>query len=180
MKGSLTQGRVGDSPTSSAMKRLNPIPTGAMKFPWCFSAASMNIVKTSWAVRIISIITPWALVVPPPSVVETASLPWNKACTIYAATMPATIWMTKRRTPRTIEMAPMRTMPTVTCFRISNGFRKQISTLARHAGRKVRDGLTAGLNNPPLMRKKTHAFTASENPKLKLIYSNSEGFFCAT
>lgn len=42
------------------------------------------------------------------------------------------------------------------------------------------DALTAGLNNPPLMRKKTHAFTASENPKLKLMYSNSEGFFCAT
>ena len=45
-------------PTSSAMKRLNPIPTGAMKLPWCFSAASMNIVKTSCAVRISSIITP--------------------------------------------------------------------------------------------------------------------------
>ena len=33
---------------------------------------------------------------------------------MYAATMPATIWMTKRRTPRTIVMAPIRTMPTVT------------------------------------------------------------------
>ena len=74
----------------------------------------------------------------------------------------------------------MRTMPTVTYFRVSHEFRIQISTLARRAGREVRDGLTAGLNNPPLMRKKTHAFTASENPKLKLIYSNSEGFFCAT
>ena len=40
--------------------------------------------------------------------------------------------------------------------------------------------LTAGLNKPPLIRKKTHALTASEKPKLKLIYSNSEGFFCAT
>ena len=47
-----------DLPTSSAMKRLNPMPTGAIKFPWCFSAASMKIVKTSWAVRIISIMTP--------------------------------------------------------------------------------------------------------------------------
>ena len=65
----------GDSPTSSAMKRLSPIPTGAMKFPWCFSAASMNIVNTSCAVRIISMMTPWAMVVPPPSVVETASSP---------------------------------------------------------------------------------------------------------
>lgn len=29
----VVQRLVGDSPTSSAMKRLNPIPTGAMKFP---------------------------------------------------------------------------------------------------------------------------------------------------
>ena len=101
-------------PTSSAMKRLSPIPTGAMKLPWCFSAASMNIVKTSCAVRISSIITPCAIVVPPPSSVETARSPWNRALTIYAATMPATVWMMKRRRPRTIEMAPMSTMPTVT------------------------------------------------------------------
>lgn len=40
--------------------------------------------------------------------------------------------------------------------------------------------LTAGLNKPPLILKKTQAFTASENPKLKLMYNNSEGFFCAT
>ena len=40
--------------------------------------------------------------------------------------------------------------------------------------------LTAGLNKPPLILKKTHALTVRENPKLKLIYSNSEGFFCAT
>lgn len=40
--------------------------------------------------------------------------------------------------------------------------------------------LTAGLNKPPLILKKTHALTASEKPKLKLIYSSSEGFFCAT
>ena len=36
---------------------------------------------------------------------------------MYAATMPATIWIMKRRMPRTIEMAPMRTMPTVTWIR---------------------------------------------------------------
>lgn len=39
---------------------------------------------------------------------------------------------------------------------------------------------TAGLNKPPLILKKTHALTASEKPKLKLMYSSSEGFFCAT
>lgn len=40
--------------------------------------------------------------------------------------------------------------------------------------------LTAGLNSPPLIRKKTHAFAARENPNAKLMYSSSEGFFCAT
>lgn len=38
--------------------------------------------------------------------------------------------------------------------------------------------LTAGLNSPPLIRKKTHALTASEKPKLKLIYSNWAGLLC--
>ena len=38
---------------------------------------------------------------------------------------------------------------------------------------------TAGLNNPPLIRKKTHALTASENPKHKLIYSSWAGLLPA-
>jgi hypothetical protein len=38
--------------------------------------------------------------------------------------------------------------------------------------------LTAGLKSPPLIRKNTHAFTARENPKARLIYSNCAGFFC--
>ncbi len=33
----------------------------------------------------------------------------------------------------------------------------------------------AGLNRPPLMRKKTHAFTAKENPKHKAIYNREAG-----
>ena len=40
--------------------------------------------------------------------------------------------------------------------------------------------LTAGLNKPPLILKKTHALTASEKPKLRLMYKSSDGFFCAT
>lgn len=40
--------------------------------------------------------------------------------------------------------------------------------------------LTAGLNNPPLMRKKTHAFVANAKPNERLIYKSWAGFFCWT
>lgn len=36
--------------------------------------------------------------------------------------------------------------------------------------------LTAGLNKPPLILKKTQALTAREKPKHKLMYSNCAGF----
>lgn len=54
---------------------------GAMKLPACFSAASMKIVKTSCAVRSISIKTPWAIVVVVARVVLTFSAPVNRAWT---------------------------------------------------------------------------------------------------
>jgi hypothetical protein len=41
--------------------------------------------------------------------------------------------------------------------------------LPRKHNRDVRS-LTAGLNNPPLILKKTHAFTARENPKQSATY----------
>lgn len=41
-------------------------------------------------------------------------------------------------------------------------------------------GLTAGLNSPPLILKKTHALTVKEKPNDRLIYNNCEGFFCTT
>lgn len=37
-------------------------------------------------------------------------------------------------------------------------------------------GLTAGLNNPPVMRKKTQAFTASEKPKARAMKSKLDVF----
>lgn len=33
----------------------------------------------------------------------------------------------------------------------------------------------AGLKSPPLIRKKTHAFTAREKPKLRLMYKSDAG-----
>jgi len=36
------------------------------------------------------------------------------------------------------------------------------------------------LKRPPLILKKTHALTANENPKLKLMYNNCAGFFWTT
>ena len=77
-----------------------------------------------------------------------------------------------------MEMAPIRTMPTVTLGHISL-FPGCCQWLAR-GGFRGQWSPTAGLNRPPLILKKTHALTASEKPKLKLICNNSEGFFCAT
>lgn len=39
--------------------------------------------------------------------------------------------------------------------------------------------LTAGLNKPPLIRKKTQALTANEKPNASAIYSNCDGVDCA-
>ena len=68
-------------PTSSATNNASPIPTGATKFPVCFSAASIKIVKTSSVVKSISIRTACALVVVAKGVVETVSSPVNSALT---------------------------------------------------------------------------------------------------
>lgn len=70
-------------PVSSQLKSASPIPTGAMKFPTCFSAANMKIVKTRTEVRSISIITPCAIVVVSDRVVATLRSPVNSACTTY-------------------------------------------------------------------------------------------------
>lgn len=42
------------TPANSATNRARPMPSGAMKVPLCFSAASMKMVSTSSAVRNIS------------------------------------------------------------------------------------------------------------------------------
>ena len=45
-------------PASSATKRARPMPTGAMNVALVFSAASINTVKTSSAVKNISMKSP--------------------------------------------------------------------------------------------------------------------------
>lgn len=89
-----------DLPVSSAMNNDNPIPTGAMKVPLCFSAASMKIVKTSSAVRNISMKRPCVTDVPPDRLVRTVKGPGKSADTMAAAVMPPRIWETARKRPR--------------------------------------------------------------------------------
>lgn len=76
---------------SSAMKRDSPMPTGAMNVPLCFSAASMKMVKTSRAVRNISMKSPWTTLVPPPRPVRTVKGPGRRADKIAAAVIPPSI-----------------------------------------------------------------------------------------
>lgn len=101
-------------PVNSATKSASPIPTGAMKLPVCFSAASMKMVKTRDMVKSISMITPCAIDVVALSSVLTFRPPVNSPLTIAAAAMAATICVTKRSAARTMSMAPIRYIPTVT------------------------------------------------------------------
>jgi hypothetical protein len=89
----------------------------------------MKIVKTNCAVKNISINNPCTTVVPPPSEVCTFRPPGNIHCTSALATIPPRIWLRNSSPPRIHGSAPIRHMPRV----------------------------TAGLNKPPLMRKKTQA-----------------------
>lgn len=63
------------------MKRANPMPTGAIKFPVRFSAANMKIVKTSKVVSSISMSTPYAILVSGASVIEPFRPPAKRADT---------------------------------------------------------------------------------------------------
>lgn len=68
------------------MKRASPMPTGARKVSFDFSAASMRITKTSSAVMNISINKPFAIDVPDDNKVLTAKI-WS--LNIAAARPPA-------------------------------------------------------------------------------------------
>lgn len=92
------------------------MPMGAMNVPLCFSAANMKIVKTSWAVRNISMKRPCVIDVPPDRLVRTVSGPGKRAEQIAAAVIPPRICETARRSPRKYGRAPTRHMPSVTCF----------------------------------------------------------------
>ena len=132
----------GTKPLSSAMNKDRPMPTGAMNVALCFSAASMKIVKTSWAVRNISMKRPRVMEVPILSAVRTSRGPGNSTLTTAAAVMAPRICDTVRSIPRIYVNAPTRHIPSV----------------------------TAGLKSPPEMRKNTQALTAREKPKDRLMY----------
>lgn len=82
------------------MNRERPIPTGAMNVPLCFSAANIKIVKTSCAVRNISMKRPWTTDVPPPRLVLIVDGPGNSAEQIAAAVIPPNTCEMTRKTPR--------------------------------------------------------------------------------
>ncbi len=108
----------------------------------------MKMVNTNSAVRNISMNNPCAFDVPAPSVVRTFNGPGYSADTTAAEAIPPHSWEKIIRQPRSQGTAPTTIIP------------KE----------------TAGLNNPPLIRKKTQAFTAKEKPKHRDIYNNWAGF----
>jgi hypothetical protein len=143
-----------------------------MKVPLCFSAANIKMVKTSCAVKNISMKSPWTIVVFPPRVVRTFRSPGNMHWTKPAAAIPPRIWVINNKRPRTQGNAPIRHMPNVTCA-------SDVSMLTSYRDRRIKS-LTAGLNKPPLIRKNTHAFTASEKPKHSAMYCSCCGLLPAS
>lgn len=90
------------------------MPTGARNVLLCFSAASMKMVKTSMAVKNISMKRPRTTDVSL-SVVRTFIEFGKRAETMPEAAMAPTICVMKIRLPRIQPMAPIRHMPKVTC-----------------------------------------------------------------
>jgi len=115
--------------------------------------------KTSSAVRNISMKRPWAVVVPPVSVVFTFSGPGNSPDTTAAAHIPLMNWAMKTTRARMGLIAPMRRRARVTFVQMS------VLDLG-----DVMSRLTAGLKRPPLIRKKAHALTAREKPNAREMY----------
>ena len=156
------------------------IPTGATGLAWFRSAASMKMVKTSCDVRNISRNKPCTTVMSLLSDVDTRRGPGVKASTRPAAAMPPSIWVTMRSMPRNQGRAPTRHMPKVTFWELAVSYVSVSPSLIptnrclgyeeeQHGGGIGWRGheLTAGLNRPPLMRKKAHTLTAREKPKLR-------------
>jgi hypothetical protein len=103
----------------------------------CFSFASMKMVNTSSAVRIASMNTPWAILVPVLRVVRTLNGVGNS----------------------TLTRKELKILPD-SCAASSKNARTGLSERVRSIAK-----VTAGLNRPPLMRKKTQTLTMSEKPK---------------
>jgi hypothetical protein len=106
-------------PVNMATKRDRPIPTGATKVAFVFSAASIRTVMTSSAVRNISIKTPCAIEVPFVRVVRTLNGPGKMHFTTPAAAMPATIWVGKKKAARIHGSWSAIDKPSVTCRGVS-------------------------------------------------------------
>ena len=141
------------------MNNARPIPTGARYVLRCFSAANMKMVKTSSAVKNISMKRACVVVVPAALLVPTFIGPGNKHDTTAAADMHANSWAMNNKIPRTIGVAPTRTIPRVTyptCERVE-------SVVSQFPI------LTAGLKRPPLIRKNAQTLTAREKPKARLM-----------
>jgi hypothetical protein len=109
-----------------------------MKVALCFSFAKMKMAKTNPAVRIPSMQTPYTRLDPPTSVVLTLRLVGNKPSTTAEAAIPPASWAKKKKRAHGIGTAPTRTIPSV----------------------------TAGLNNPPEMRKKIQTLTIRGKPNI--------------
>lgn len=96
------------------MKRASPMPTGAIKVDFVFSAANISTVITSWDVRNISMKTPWVMDVPFVRVVRALRGPGKIPRTTPLAAMLASSWVGIRKAPRTHGSWPAAHMPSVT------------------------------------------------------------------
>ena len=107
----------------------------------------MKMVKTSSAVRIASMKTPLARLVSALNVVLTLSGVGNMTLTRKLANIEPAICATRSRKKRTGDIALVKSMAKV----------------------------TAGLNRPPLMRKKIQTLTMREKAKQRAIYWSTAG-----
>ena len=102
------------APLSSEMKRAIPMPTGAMKVTFDFSAARNKTLRTNMNVKNISIKKPWATLVSSDNVVTTRRGPGNIADANPAATIPPRNCGKKSARPRNHGKAPDKQSPNVT------------------------------------------------------------------
>ena len=154
-------GRVGRRiPASSAMNNASPMPIGAMKVALCFSAANMKMVRRSMKVKNISMNRPRVIDVSRLRVVFTDSGPGNSPDTTAAAAMAPSSCATISSKTFIQPSAPTRPMATVAWVMLAVA--SELTRLMVH---------TAGLNKPPLMRKKTQTVTAKEKPNANEMYN---------
>ena len=127
------------------------------------SAASIRIVKTSSVVRNISKKSPCTTLVPPTKCTSNNTfLAGMIYLTTAAAAIAPTIWDTRRKADRSGGRFPVIHSDRVTCTS------SVLPTMLLPANIL----LTAGLNNPPLTRKKIQTVIARLNPNTNETYIN--------